>query len=255
LAELRAAWEAARAGRRTVVLIEGETGIGKTRLIEEFIRTIALEDISAVMLRPLVPDSSVPNEGLLRQLVASLASAPGFAATAPDAIAELAEVIAALRDRHPDLPAVGGRQLTDGKALADAFEAVASEHPVLAVFDDLDAASPIERATVAATVTRMTGSILLLLAVTGDADDATRELTVLRSVQGVRRVKLQPLSNRGTRVLDARPLRRRPSGIVGSPSSRNWWKPTLCGRAGWCAGGRRSARSRAGRSLAVPYRP
>ncbi len=194
LAELKAAWAAARTGHRTAVLIEGETGSGKTRLIEEFIRTIGPDAVSAVTVRPFVTDSSAPDEGLLRQIVESLATAPGFAATAPEAMAELADVIPALRDRYPNLPGVGVTRLADGQALAEAFGAAASERPVLAAFDDLDDTSPRARSVLAAATTRMEGPILLLLAITVDGDEAPRELVALRSAQGVRRLKLQPLS-------------------------------------------------------------
>ncbi len=194
LAELAAAWEAARAGRRTAVLVEGETGIGKTRLIEEFIRSAGPDTAAAVTIRPFALDSSAPDDGMLRQLVMSLASAPGFSATAPEALAALADIAPDLRHRYPTLGGRGTRRMPDGEALAAALGAVAGERAVLAVLDDLDAASPRARSAVAAAVAAMTGPILLLLAVTGDGDDAPRELSALRGAQGARRLKLQPLS-------------------------------------------------------------
>ena len=194
LAELAAAWQTARAGRRTAVLIEGETGIGKTRLIEEFVRSAAPERAGAVVLRPFVVDSSAPDDGMLGQVVVSLASAPGFAATAPAAMAVLAEMAPEVRQRFPAAGAGQAHRLSDGDALAEAFGAVAGEQPVLVVLDDFDAISPRARAALVGAVIRMTGPVLLLLAVTGDEPDAPRELTALRGAQGVRRLKLQPLA-------------------------------------------------------------
>ena len=192
LAELAAAWEAARGGRRTVVLVEGETGIGKTRLIEEFIRSVGPDAAAAVTIRPFALDSTAPDDGLLRQIVMSLASAPGFGATAPEAMTALADIAPELRHRYPTIELGTARRLPDGEALAAALGAVAGERPVLVVLDDLDAASLRARSVVAAAAASMSGPILLLLATTGD--DAPRELAALHGAQGVRRLKLQPLS-------------------------------------------------------------
>ncbi|MEO7986979.1 MAG: BTAD domain-containing putative transcriptional regulator, partial [Gemmatimonadales bacterium] len=192
LAELAAAWAAARAGRRTVVLLEGETGIGKTRLIEEFLRTIPGGE--ATILRPLPVESSALDNDLVHQLVTSLAAAPGFAATAPEAMAQLAEAAPTLRERYSGLPEVTPDGLADGRVLALAFGAVAGERAVLAAFDDFDAASPRARATLAAAAVRMEGPVLLVFAIAGDGDEAPRELAALKAAPGVRRIKLRPLA-------------------------------------------------------------
>src|SRR6266478_9243609 len=51
LAMLTAAWQRARSGRGQVVIVEGEPGEGKTRLIEELVAHARLDDASVATAR------------------------------------------------------------------------------------------------------------------------------------------------------------------------------------------------------------
>src|SRR5438552_557978 len=64
LARLIAAWERARGGVTGVVLIEGEPGEGKTRLLEELLDRARLEDASVASCRAVPSDAGVPWTGL-----------------------------------------------------------------------------------------------------------------------------------------------------------------------------------------------
>src|SRR6202008_3087499 len=60
LAELTSAWRRAQAGRGQVVIVEGEPGEGKTRLLDELLGRARLDDATGAATRAVPPDASVP---------------------------------------------------------------------------------------------------------------------------------------------------------------------------------------------------
>ena len=73
----------------------------------------------------------------LGSLLAGIADAPGLAAASAESLAELAARAPALRDRFPSLPAASGQTAALGRALGEAFTAVAEERPVIVVLEDI----------------------------------------------------------------------------------------------------------------------
>src|SRR5439155_1362636 len=59
LAMLTAAWQRARSGRGQVVIVEGEPGEGKTRLIEELVAHVRLDDASVATARAVPGEQQV----------------------------------------------------------------------------------------------------------------------------------------------------------------------------------------------------
>ena len=144
LHELSAAWGRARAGAEggELVLIEGEPGEGKTRLLDELLDRVRLEEASVAACRAVPADANAGWSGLAGLLAGGMAAAPGVAGAAPEALAVLAAV-------YPELPG-GGRAparpaaLSPAQAFAMVARAVAEEHPLLLALDDanyLDAAT------------------------------------------------------------------------------------------------------------------
>lgn len=140
LARLSAAWDRARGGAGGVVLLEGEPGEGKTRLIEELVDRVRLEDATVAVTRAVPSDARTRWAGVAGLLSGGLATAPGIAGASGAALASLAALA-------PDLglPAASrGESVEPEQALTAAVRAAAAEQPVLLAFDDaqdLDAAT------------------------------------------------------------------------------------------------------------------
>ncbi len=140
LARLIAAWQTARAGTGSCVLIEAEPGEGKTRLLDELLDRARLEDATVATGRAVPAEASQPWSGLAGLLIGGLDAATGLAAAPPAALRVLSVL-------DPDLP-VGREEVAAELELPRAFSAVvravASEQPVLLALDDaqdLDAAT------------------------------------------------------------------------------------------------------------------
>lgn len=140
LAALRDAWEQVRAGAGQIMLIEGEPGIGKTRLVEELLAGVADQ---ASILRAKCPELQDPLAYTLfvDPLRDALAGErpPGVS----DAwLAEVARLLPELRDCYPDLPQpVSLDPAAERRRLFDAACAVllslGGERPLILFLDDL----------------------------------------------------------------------------------------------------------------------
>jgi DNA-binding SARP family transcriptional activator len=141
LARLRAEAEAAAAGESGLLLITGEGGIGKTRLVAELAAGLAEFDV----LYGRCDEEEIfpygPWVDMLRPRLERLAD-PQLAALAGPEAADLARLLPELRDRLPDLPtAPAGDPETERRRLFVAVEhllgRLAGGGPVLIVVDDL----------------------------------------------------------------------------------------------------------------------
>src|SRR6266403_1892477 len=105
LAMLTAAWQRARSGRGQVVIVEGEPGEGKTRLIEELVAHARLDDASVATARAVPAEQKAEWSALAGLLAGGLGDAPGLAGAPPGALAGLAGLDGDLRARfraaHP----------------------------------------------------------------------------------------------------------------------------------------------------------
>jgi len=133
LAALTGAWDRARAGTTVVVLIEGEPGEGKTRLLEELVDRARLEDATVASTRAVPSDAHAPWAGVVGLLSGGLAAAPGLAGASGAALATLNALAPDLETR---LPGDSAAAIEPSQALAAAVRAAASEQPVLLAWDD-----------------------------------------------------------------------------------------------------------------------
>ena len=135
------AWSEVVSDASRVVLIEGEPGVGKSRLTDDFLRWVAAR--GGVVLRGRGYDmrSSAPFGAVIDALHSAL-DAPGLAGVDPQWLAEVARVIPDLRKRFPGLPnAASANATADGwrlfEAIAQVLIAIAEENPVAVSIDDL----------------------------------------------------------------------------------------------------------------------
>jgi DNA-binding SARP family transcriptional activator len=170
LRRLRAAWAGARQGRRRTVLVAGEAGIGKTRLVSEL--AASAEGEGAVVLAGRCDQHlGVPYLPLREALGRHLAAYPSerLRALLGPRAAQLVQFWPELAWRLPSLPAVGGTgPQADHYLLFEAFtgllEAISVGRPLLLLVDDLHGADE--------------GSLLLLRSL-AHARRPARLLTVL----------------------------------------------------------------------------
>src|SRR3989441_629002 len=140
LAALAAAWERARSGRGQLLLVEGEPGEGKTRLIDELVARARLDDATVAVARAVAADQEKSWSAVAGLLSAGLAEAPGLAGAPPGSLAALGFLA-------PDLAArfrAAGSGPPVAEALRDVLVAAAAERPVLLALDDahwIDAAT------------------------------------------------------------------------------------------------------------------
>src|SRR6266850_1036074 len=93
LATLTAAWQRARGGRGQVVIVEGEPGEGKTRLIEELVAHARLDDASVATARAVPAEQKAEWSALAGLLAGGLGDAPGLAGAPPGALAGLGGLV------------------------------------------------------------------------------------------------------------------------------------------------------------------
>ncbi len=137
---LHAAWTRAARGAGTFVLIEGEAGIGKTRLTDELSRSVQSEGG-----RVFVGTTAAPESTSYQAIIEALRSAMPLLLARPPGAARRATLARLLPELHdaaaPDIapPAQSAERelarLYD--ALADAVRRLASPRPALLVLEDL----------------------------------------------------------------------------------------------------------------------
>ncbi len=136
LDELRERFAVVERGVPQVVVIGGEAGIGKSRLVGEFAETLG-DDVSVVVghCLELGPDGPpfAPFVGILRELAAAH-GVEHLATLAGPGRADLAALVPEFGGAHGDDPLGRGRLF---EAIATLVERVATERPLVLVVEDL----------------------------------------------------------------------------------------------------------------------
>jgi DNA-binding SARP family transcriptional activator len=135
------AWKDAARGARRIVLIEGEAGIGKSRLVEEFLRTVVAGGATVLRGRGYDATAAMPLAPIVEALRGAL-DAPGLAGTDAEWLTEAARLVPELRQRFPGLaepelsadPADAWR-LSEG--IAQLLASLGAERPLVISVDDL----------------------------------------------------------------------------------------------------------------------
>jgi DNA-binding SARP family transcriptional activator len=149
LSTLIKVYHSARRGQTQVILLEGEVGIGKTRLAGEFLAWAETEGADVLQGQAFETGGQLPYRPLIEALRPRIERE-----NAPDDLlsdtwlAELARLLPELGDRYPDLPAPTGDKSVARNRLFEAVarlgQALAARAPLVLFIDDAqwaDAAS------------------------------------------------------------------------------------------------------------------
>jgi DNA-binding SARP family transcriptional activator/tetratricopeptide (TPR) repeat protein len=195
------AWQQVREGGAAVLAIEGEEGIGKTRLCEAFLVTAVAPAPDALVLRSCAFAAEREVEwAAMRDLLAGLPDAAGLSGAPDVALAALSELVPALRARFPHLPAPGSGADLLG-ALHRVLTDVAAEVPVLLFVDDLPTADEESRALLLGLARRLPAGCMLLVTASTAAPGYRRLVGSLREIPAVERLSLAPLDPTGVEAL------------------------------------------------------
>jgi hypothetical protein len=137
--ELRALLDVANAcfrdRRPAVLVVGGDTGAGKTRLVEELASRLRLEGVTVCLARAVEADREQASGALLALARGALVDAPGVAGAQAGSIALLAQLLPEWQERFPQAHGAGPpRSLA--QALGDVVRAAAEERPLLLAIDD-----------------------------------------------------------------------------------------------------------------------
>lgn len=192
-------------GPRTL-LITGDPGMGKTRLLTECLDRLALEGAAVASAWPLESDQDAPWSTLRSLVRGGLLNASGSAAAAPEALGVLGAIAPELAGRAAPRPPRDHAEVA--AALSALLRAVADEQPLALAVDAAHFADGATLAALGAAVAGLPPSpVVLLLASIESSQDAPRELLALRGEIGRRLsgavVRLAPLAEHEVRELVA----------------------------------------------------
>jgi predicted ATPase len=231
---LRRAFLGAQAGQPQVLVLQGEAGLGKTRLASEFLQWTRAQGADVLTGQSFPAEGSLPYAPLVAALRPRLERENAPEDLLSDLwLAELAHLLPELRERYPDLPSVrleaalGPGRLVE--AVARLGEALAARCPLVLFFDDVQWMDSGTRDAVRYAVRHWVASgsrTLLLLAVR--AEDAglqgalTQWLAGLEREAATARLELERLAPQDVVHLVAALAGEAPEGGTASQEVRAW---------------------------------
>ena len=136
LAQLRTAWQQVNAGGPSLVLVSGESGIGKSRLVEEFVRGLSRREASVVTARCYAAEGALAFAPVTSLLRGAALAAP-LADLDPAWRRELSRLLPELADQRSARPAPLEEYWQRRRLLEAMARVVLAGQPVVLVFDDL----------------------------------------------------------------------------------------------------------------------
>jgi DNA-binding SARP family transcriptional activator len=206
------AWEQTQRGVSTHVIVLGDSGVGKSTLVDRITTAAGLEGaaVSRVQCYDLERDIAYAAVG---SLIRGLLDRPGVSGTPPESLAEIARTVPEVRRRFPTIPpsddSVGETariRLTE--SFYDLLHAISEEHPVVLVVDDLHLADEASLAVLHLAMRRAKGEPVLLIMVARHGEMASSpQASCLRDstrTLGLKEFEILPLSDsESIELLDA----------------------------------------------------
>jgi DNA-binding SARP family transcriptional activator len=175
--------EGTRSGSRCLI-VAGDMGLGKTRLMAECLQRAALSGAVIAAAHPLASDHDAPWSTLRLLMRNGLADAAGVAAADPEALSVLASIVPELARRFEPTEPRDTEQVVG--ALESLIGAVADEHPVALAIDNAHWADGLTVAALGETVRHLDSRPVNLIVTQSTAAEGREsvELTRLRSEVG-----------------------------------------------------------------------
>jgi DNA-binding winged helix-turn-helix (wHTH) protein/tetratricopeptide (TPR) repeat protein len=207
LGRLGALYDLAAQGRRQVVFVTGEAGIGKTTLVEAFAGEVGRERVGLVARGQCLEQRGAPEPYLpvFDALGRLCQGDPGAVAllsrVAPTWLAQMPALVAPADRADLERRALGGTRERMLREAAEALEAAGSERPLVVVLEDLHWADPSTVDLLAWLARRDTPARLLVVGTYRPADalaggapigDAGAELRLRGLAHGLRLAELGP---------------------------------------------------------------
>jgi DNA-binding SARP family transcriptional activator len=127
--------DARQAPRASALVVEGESGMGKSRLLEEVLARARLDGWTVASARAVEAVAEQPWSGALTLARGGLLSATGIGGAPAPALAALAAQLPEWAERFPGAASAGSTWPL-GRALSEILRAAAEEQPVVLVVDD-----------------------------------------------------------------------------------------------------------------------
>ncbi len=197
------AWERTKRGKASHVLVLGDSGVGKSTLVDRLITAAGLEGAAFSRAQCYDLEQEIPY-ATLGNLVRGLLDRPGVSGTPPEALAEIALTIRDVRRRFPTVPVVEESQgetarLRFTEAIYQMLETIAEEHPVILVIDDLHLVDEASLSVLHLIAHRVHNQAIMLVLVAreGELPRSQRAAQLRGSAQtiGIREIELPPLSD------------------------------------------------------------
>lgn len=179
LATALAQWRHARGGRLALVVIEAESGGGKTRFIEELAMRAAADGGVVIGMRAVQADLDHPASAILSLARGGLTNAPGVAGAHPGALATLAAQASEWAERFPQKHPAASTWPLDA-AIAEVLRVTTAEQPHLLVFDDAQWIDPTSYQMIEQLIRDLTRAPLLIALAT-TPEPAPPKLAELRA--------------------------------------------------------------------------
>lgn len=183
LATALAQWRAVRTGkgRLALLVLEAESGGGKTRFADELATRVPLEAGGGVVvaIRAVAADVEQPASGILSLARGGLVDVPGVAGANPAALATLARHASEWAERFPQKSLESGSWSLDA-AIVEVLRVASAEQPLLLICDDAQWIDPASYETIEKLARDLAHApILLVLATT--PEPAPPKLAELRT--------------------------------------------------------------------------
>lgn len=132
----------AQKGKPQVAVVSGESGMGKTRLADEFLKWAGTQGADILRGRAYETSGGLPYQPIIDALRERLERENAPEDLLDDAwLAELTRILPELRERYPDLQAVSGDEATARSRLFEAIArlgtALSARSPLILLMDDL----------------------------------------------------------------------------------------------------------------------
>lgn len=118
------------------IVLDGDAGTGKTRLLDELLGRLRLDGAVVAAVRAVEADRAEPWSGIRTLARGGLLEARGLVAAPGPALATFARELPDWAERFPG--AVGTVPLSPGRALGELLRSAAEEQPVFLAVDDAD---------------------------------------------------------------------------------------------------------------------